>query len=180
MSTPRPSFLTIDFLASVLKPQFLVVGFLSALFSRTGLSAWDQPFLSISFYLFGIFVLYTAPQWLNQRIAFGKARPVSKDEESVVVVTGGSSGLGRTMVEMYANAGVTVAVLDVAPYYAEGEEEEGSDIHWYRCDVGEETDVKSARNAIENDVGSQFNAYSVSVTAKNRALIVSSLVHLQS
>ena len=69
-------------------------------------------------------------------------------EKEVVVITGGTSGLGRLVAEVFGRRGVSVAVLDVkAP---EGEEEEGW--RWYECDVGRKGEVERVKGAVERDV----------------------------
>lgn len=80
------------------------------------------------------------------RYAWATQRHFEWDEE-VVLVTGGSSGLGRIIADTFAMRGVSVAVLDPRPY-------EGShdNVNWYNVDIGNEENVLKARETIEADV----------------------------
>ena len=65
-----------------------------------------------------------------------------------MVVTGGSSGLGRLIAEVYGMRGVAVAVLDV-----ERPKDEMQGVEFYQCDVGNRTQVEEVAARIRNDVG---------------------------
>jgi len=71
-----------------------------------------------------------------------------------VVITGGASGLGKVIAEMYGMRGVSVAVLDVrVPDEEEREKSEALEhVRFYRCDVGRLEEVQRARGQIEEDV----------------------------
>jgi len=57
------------------------------------------------------------------------------------VVTGGSSGIGLATAQQWKAAGGTVVALDLAA------PAEGAGIDWVRCDVGDDTSVRSAVKA---------------------------------
>ncbi|KAL8925561.1 MAG: hypothetical protein Q9208_003452 [Pyrenodesmia sp. 3 TL-2023] len=83
---------------------------------------------------------------VNQRWAYGAPREVNLLDE-VVVVTGGMTGLGRCIAEIYAMKGVGVAVMDV-----NGKEEgESEGVRWYKCDVGSPSMVQKTWNKINDD-----------------------------
>ena len=94
----------------------------------------------------------------NQRFAYGRPRNVDLSEE-VIVVTGGASGLGLLIAEIYGMRGVSVAVLDVKDV-GDGEGRGTDSIGWsqthgveyYRCDVGDRAQVEEAARRIEADV----------------------------
>ena len=85
---------------------------------------------------------------INRRIAYGKDRKVDLDEE-VIVITGGRSGLGKCVAEVYALRGATVAVIDVQD--AEGGEEVDG-ISYYNCDVSDGEAVKKTWAQITEEV----------------------------
>ncbi|KAL8998552.1 MAG: hypothetical protein Q9169_002392 [Polycauliona sp. 2 TL-2023] len=88
---------------------------------------------------------------LNQRWAYGPPRKV-KSLYEVVVVTGGASGLGRCIAEIYAMKGTSVAVVDLQiPKNEEGEEGEG--IRWYKADVGSTTTMEEVWKRISRELG---------------------------
>lgn len=64
-----------------------------------------------------------------------------------MLITGGSSGLGRCLAGMYGMRGASVAVLDVVV------PEEGlQGVRFYRCDVSQLEAVQRAKEKIEADV----------------------------
>lgn len=84
---------------------------------------------------------------VNQRIAYGLPREVDLSEE-VIVITGGASGLGMLVAEVYGMRGASVAVLDVN----EMENGEARGVTYYKCDVGDKAQVKKVADEIERDV----------------------------
>lgn len=92
---------------------------------------------------------------LNHRVAYGAPRHFDRKNE-VVVITGGGSGLGRVIAEMFTMKGVTVAVLDIrVPSQEERKESELlNKIGWYQCDVSDVEAVEKAKARIEKEVRS--------------------------
>jgi NADPH:quinone reductase-like Zn-dependent oxidoreductase len=84
---------------------------------------------------------------LNRQIAYTKPRKVDFSEE-VIVITGGASGLGLLIAEVYGMRGATVAVLDVK----ELESGEARGVEVYKCDVGNKEEVARVAREIERDV----------------------------
>ncbi|CAG8684722.1 3242_t:CDS:2, partial [Acaulospora morrowiae] len=78
-----------------------------------------------------------------------KSNKINWDEE-VVVITGGSSGLGSLLAETMAIRNTTVVILDVRP----PEVEHGMfNITYYECDVSKFENVQSVARKIVEDVG---------------------------
>lgn len=69
------------------------------------------------------------------------------------MITGGASGLGLLIAEVYGMRGASVAVLDVR----ELENQEARGVEFYRCDVGDRAQVASVAKQIEQDVRLLFN-----------------------
>ena len=90
---------------------------------------------------------------LNKRIAYGRSRSVDLSEE-VIAITGGASGLGLLIAEVYGMRGASVAVLDVR----ELENDEARGVYYYKCDVGDRVQVAAVAKQIEKDVGLLFSA----------------------
>lgn len=84
---------------------------------------------------------------INQRIAYGLPREVDLSEE-VIVITGGASGLGMLVAEVYGMRGASVAVLDVNDM----EHQEARGITYYRCDVSDKDQITKVAAQIEKDV----------------------------
>lgn len=87
---------------------------------------------------------------VNRRIAFGLPRDVNLEDE-VIVITGGASGLGLLVAEVYGMRGASVAVLDVKQ-----SEDEARGVTFYKCDVTDVAQVQRAAAEIERDVGCFF------------------------
>ena len=85
---------------------------------------------------------------INRRIAYGPPRRVDLEEE-VLVITGGASGLGRCLAEIYALRGSAVAVIDIQDAEA-GNRIEG--VRYYQCDVGDVSAVANAWAKITEEV----------------------------
>jgi NAD(P)-dependent dehydrogenase (short-subunit alcohol dehydrogenase family) len=68
--------------------------------------------------------------------------------EEVIVITGGASGLGLLIAEVYGMRGATVAVLDVK----ELESGEARGVSAYKCDVGDKEQLARVAVEIERDV----------------------------
>jgi len=64
------------------------------------------------------------------------------------VVTGGSSGLGQIVAEMFALKGISVAVMDIKPPPMEG----NYSIEYYECDVSDPVAVQRTAEKITQDV----------------------------
>lgn len=99
--------------------------------------------LLTAFYFLGI---------LNHQIAYSKPRQVDLSEE-VIVITGGASGLGLLVAEVYGMRGATVAVLDVK----ELESGEARGVSVYKCDVADKDQLARVAVEIERDVSSSYS-----------------------
>ncbi|KAJ5625896.1 hypothetical protein N7510_002205 [Penicillium lagena] len=152
--------LTLDTLLSVLHRTLLNPGlsWLLVLSLRAQVTPTNDPVfigsVAYAVLLTALFVL----KIVNQRVAHGNPRAVDFASE-VVVVTGGASGLGLAIAQMYAMRGASVAVLDVAVLDDEQYEEVfggqgvGEGVKYYRCDVGDRKVVEDTRGMIEEELG---------------------------
>jgi NAD(P)-dependent dehydrogenase (short-subunit alcohol dehydrogenase family) len=84
---------------------------------------------------------------INSRVAYGLPREVDLSEE-VIVITGGASGLGLLIAEVYGMRGATVAVLDVNDM----ENGEARGVSFYKCDVKDKAQVARVAAEIEREV----------------------------
>lgn len=163
---PRPSGelswakpLSIDLLLKVLNVTFLhpFVAWMIPLCMRAQVMAWDATPMRISIgyasFLTAMFFLGV----LNRQIAYSAPRKVDFSEE-VIVITGGASGLGLLIAEVYGMRGATVAVLDVKDLEAG----DARGVSVYKCDVGDKEQVAKVAREIERDV-----SYPSILTPKN-------------
>ncbi|KAL7624061.1 hypothetical protein AAE478_005618 [Parahypoxylon ruwenzoriense] len=85
---------------------------------------------------------------ISHKIAYGMHREVDLSEE-VIVITGGASGLGLLIAEVYGMRGATVAVLDVA----ELQSTDVRGITYYKCNVRDKAQIARVAAEIERDLG---------------------------
>ncbi|TKX21273.1 short-chain dehydrogenase-like protein 10 [Elsinoe australis] len=145
-----PPVLSIDFLARQSRQlPFIALSFsLSRLALGFKWSNLDNGLIAF----FAVSLVFYLLHIIDGRIAWGSARKLHWDDE-VVVITGGSSGLGKVIADTYAMRGVSVAVLDVRPFYErDGDEEDGS-VKFYKVDVGDEMAIQQVKTQIEKDLG---------------------------
>ncbi|KAJ6020939.1 hypothetical protein N7540_006443 [Penicillium herquei] len=108
---------------------------------------------SVSYAIF-VTLLFVAGT-INHRVAHGLPRTVDPEHE-VVLVTGGGSGLGLLIAQLYGMRGASVAVLDVREIGEKEIEEvfgEGVDVRCYKVDVGDRGQLESAKEKILESLG---------------------------
>ena len=143
--------LTIDLFIKVLNNSIFhpFVASLIPLCLRAGEVPYSAPaFRNTVYWAIFVCILHIlAP--INERIAYGKPRKVDHEEE-IVVITGGASGLGRCIAEIFALKGTTVVVLDVKSVSSQ-EEIEG--VEHYQCDVGDPKTLEQTWARINAEIG---------------------------
>ncbi|GJE84323.1 retinal short-chain dehydrogenase/reductase [Phanerochaete sordida] len=153
-STPVFDNFDIDLLVKVLahtafSPFF--VFFIPVFYYFQG-SRWPSPVLVLSsgYYLVVAafwFIRWYSRLYRNQGSLLFK--PARFDwGEQIVVVTGGSSGIGELIANTLAVRNVTVAVLDVNPI-----ETENYNISYYKCDVSKYEEVQAVAKRIQEELG---------------------------
>jgi NAD(P)-dependent dehydrogenase (short-subunit alcohol dehydrogenase family) len=68
------------------------------------------------------------------------------------VITGGGSGLGQVIAQIYGMRGASVAVLDIKEVSEVEGWDELSGVEYYKCDVGDRKALELTGKKIENDV----------------------------
>ncbi|KEY70706.1 hypothetical protein S7711_07332 [Stachybotrys chartarum IBT 7711] len=141
---------SIDLLLKVLNVTVLhpFVCWILPLCFRAQAMDWHAPRMVASIAWAAFVTLCWMAGVVNQRIAHGLPREVDLSEE-VIVVTGGASGLGMLVAEVYGMRGATVAVLDVN----ELENGEARGVTCYKCDVGDKAQVAKVAAQIERELG---------------------------
>ncbi|KAH6673112.1 hypothetical protein B0J14DRAFT_513140 [Halenospora varia] len=142
--------LSVDLLLKVLNVTFLhpFIGWLIPLCFRAQAMSWQHPAMRISIGYASFLTLLFFLNVLNKQIAYTTPRKVDFSDE-VIVITGGASGLGLLIAEVYGMRGATVAVLDVK----ELESGDARGVEVYKCDVGDKEQVAKVALEIERDLG---------------------------
>ncbi|GAB1313139.1 hypothetical protein MFIFM68171_03349 [Madurella fahalii] len=142
--------LSIDLIVRVFKKTFFhpFIAWIVPLCFRAQNMFWDAPPMLVSIAWASFITLCWVVGAINNRLAFGLPREVDLSEE-VIVITGGASGLGLLIAEVYGMRGATVAVLDVE----EMENGEARGVTYYKCDVTDKEQVARVAAEIERDLG---------------------------
>ena len=158
---PWYQFLSIDLFLRVAKATFLspILCWLYPLALRAQAFHWRMAPLrygvafAITVDVFWLLSLLNA-QARNGRFTAKKniEKSANNDEneyiDDVVVVTGGSSGLGQIIAEIFALKGISVAILDVKKPQMEG----NYAMTYYECDVSDPKAVEKISAQITQDV----------------------------
>ncbi len=144
---------SIDLLLKVANVTFLhpFVAWIIPLCMRAQAMSWEHPAIRITIGYASLLTALFFLNILNRQLAYSKPRKVDFSEE-VIVITGGASGLGLLVAEVYGMRGATVAVLDVKDLEAG----EARGVSHYKCDVGDINQITKVALEIERDVSSFF------------------------
>ncbi|KAI9801500.1 MAG: hypothetical protein M1833_002732 [Piccolia ochrophora] len=151
---PEPAwynYLTVDLLARVLERSAFhpFVAWMIPLCFRAVGTSFEHRSMRLSAAYATLVSIYALLSLANKRIAYGAPRKVDLAKE-VIVITGGASGLGALIAEVYGMRGASVAVLDVQGLE---EEEIARGVEFYKCDVGEKAQVEKVAAEIEEELG---------------------------
>ncbi|KAL4861007.1 hypothetical protein BDV12DRAFT_180850 [Aspergillus spectabilis] len=83
-------------------------------------------------------------RWLNRRALNPAGRDSYHWSHEIVVVTGGSGGIGGQLVRKLENLGATVAVIDIIPLTYKP----GPKTHYFKCDITNFETVKKTQHEI--------------------------------
>ncbi|KAI0973654.1 short-chain dehydrogenase [Xylaria arbuscula] len=164
MSFSREGF-TIDVVArflrrTILNPIFSVSSTVAwiSIISKSSLTEafqtrpFEWPAIAISWPLLSVSVWAT--NYLNERYANNWVDDATWDwDKEVVVVTGGSGGIGASVVQhlIANNAKTTIVILDYSPL--SWKPPSGFKIHYYQCDLSQSSTIKDVSDRIRREVG---------------------------
>ena len=156
---------------SLLNPALLIPAILLARSTEQGrdftalhpkLLWWTQAFAGLS-----IARLFNG--WLNRRALNNGVKDKYDWTKEIVLVTGGADGIGKRIVQMFADKGVKVVVLDVQPMtYEKSEfhltlnqtlstqlltEAKASNVNFFSCDITSTNALQSTASEIRTSVG---------------------------
>jgi len=141
---------------SILNPAFSM--WVPVTLLSQGYTSTSTPFL-FSLVYFLVTLLVNMLSWsslvcLNKSWKQGLAGMMSMKrinwEDEVVVITGGSNGIGKMVVETLALRHVTVVVLDIEePDFVQ----DWDDVYFFRCDVSQKSEISRTAERIRKELG---------------------------
>ncbi|OCK94279.1 NAD(P)-binding protein [Cenococcum geophilum 1.58] len=96
--------------------------------------------LGLASHISGFLDSAVANNWVNDTYDWAK---------EIVVVTGGSDGIGAIVVKLLAERGIKVGVSDAQPLTYEAP----SSVHYFRCDLSSPASIKSTASAVRSTLG---------------------------
>ncbi|KAI6380653.1 hypothetical protein MCOR25_001588 [Pyricularia grisea] len=103
-----------------------------------------------SFVVGGLFLTWFLNRWLNDRALNNGNAPSSYDwAREVIVVTGGSNGIGAETVKKLAGRGSQIVVLDVLPLSYSNV----PNVHYYECDLTKFDELQEIGKRISKEIG---------------------------
>lgn len=88
-------------------------------------------------------------RWLNNRALNNGVSDKYDWKKEIVLITGGAGGIGSHAVQMFAEKGITVVVLDIMPLTFPA----GPNVHFYKCDITSTAAVAAVARDIRAQVG---------------------------
>lgn len=150
---PWHEHITLDLVLKVLNQTILhpFVAWIVVLCLRAQVTPIGHPAFLIAVGYAVFLTALTGAKMLNQRVAYGIPREANFSRE-VIVITGGGSGLGQLIAQIYGMRGASVAVLDVKEVSEVEGWEELAGVEYYQCDVGDRKALERTARRIEDDV----------------------------
>ncbi|KAF2706499.1 NAD(P)-binding protein [Pleomassaria siparia CBS 279.74] len=93
-------------------------------------------------------------RWAENKWMWNHDKSAWHWRNELAVVTGGSSGIGFSVVEKLVSYGITVAVLDVEPFLNQLQPDQMSLVSFYQCDITSRDAVHKTAEKIRSDHGS--------------------------
>ncbi|KAJ2521620.1 hypothetical protein GGI11_001960 [Coemansia sp. RSA 2049] len=130
--------------------SYLAVVALSKHFDKSARSVKEKAAAAAALWAATQLVVPTIGRVACKALGLGGARVRWSDE--IVVVTGGSHGVGLELAKRLLRAGARVAILDVNAFPIDDEAVAGQWRH-YKCDVSSVDQVKAVADAVRRDLG---------------------------
>jgi all-trans-retinol dehydrogenase (NAD+) len=104
---------------------------------------------------------------LNRRALSNGVKDTYDWTKDVVVVTGGSDGIGKVVVQLLAQANVKVAILDVQPLTYEAP----STVKYFQCDITSAPAIAKAAGEIRSQVGEPTVLMNIAGVAHGKTIL---------
>ncbi|KAJ1663200.1 hypothetical protein IW140_004921 [Coemansia sp. RSA 1813] len=130
--------------------SYAVIDVLTRRLDRSGRDVREKVAAAAALWAAARFVLPII-RWLPRKV-LGLDRPSVRWADEIIVVTGGSHGVGLELVKRLLRAGARVAILDVNEFPVT-DEAAGGQWRYYRCDITDLEQVKATAAAVRGDLG---------------------------
>uniref|UniRef100_A0A093V5T4 Retinol dehydrogenase 10-B n=1 Tax=Talaromyces marneffei PM1 TaxID=1077442 RepID=A0A093V5T4_TALMA len=121
---------------------------LPALFQRYSKQAPVSPW-KLAYWLGLPYIAYRFNRYLSYRALNNGVTDTFDWQNEIILITGGSNGIGAACAQMLASKGTQVVVLDVLPLTYEAPK----NLHYYRCDLTNFDEVESVAVTVTREVG---------------------------
>ncbi|KAH8725533.1 hypothetical protein GQ44DRAFT_652771 [Phaeosphaeriaceae sp. PMI808] len=119
--------------------------------------------------LVGLGFLSTINGWLDKAVMNNWSNDTYVWSKEVVVVTGGSDGIGKAIVHLLAERGIKVAVIDVQPLTYEAP----PSVRFFHCDLSSPTSIASAGSQIRSTLGNPTVLINNAGVARGKSILES-------
>ncbi|KAG8674539.1 hypothetical protein FPOAC2_00566 [Fusarium poae] len=110
-----------------------------------------------------------ASSWLSEKTRNNWSDDKYDWEREIVLVTGGAGGIGGRVVNLFAEMGVKVVVLDVQPMSFTT----SANVHYYQCDLRSPENVEAVAEKIRAEVGHPTVVINVAGVARGKTILES-------
>lgn len=87
--------------------------------------------------------------WLSDKVLNNWQNDKYTWSREIVLITGGAGGIGGHVVQLLAERGITVVVLDIQPLSYRAL----SNVHWFKCDITSQTEIATVAAEIRGRIG---------------------------
>jgi len=170
---PREGF-TADVLVTVLRnsifnPSLTLPAYIFSRFASTGIEWASRNPKALkglrTALLLGL--ITQTSSYLSRKSANNWKSDVYDWKKEIVVVTGGSDGIGAIVVKELAKRGIVVAVLDIQELTYPAPEH----VHFFRCDLTSASDIANVGSAIKTTVGDPTVLINNAGIARNKDIL---------
>ncbi|KAH7118982.1 hypothetical protein B0J11DRAFT_535781 [Dendryphion nanum] len=137
--------------ATLLNPALTLPLVLLARYTTRGkfLAATNETYFTKLKTLLALGLITKASSWLDSAVANRWSNDTYDWSKEIVVVTGGSDGIGKIVVHLLAERGIKVAVLDVQDLTYEAP----PNVHFFRVDLASKASIDATAEAVRTTLG---------------------------